>query len=100
MDRTVTITIRRAAMGLHARSPHARHIPIAGRRRGRVGRKAGHRIRASTSGELHLVTDAERDRLVAFLQSKQCGPCRRGDAKLDHGGCVEAEELIKIVERG
>jgi hypothetical protein len=46
------------------------------------------------------VTDAETERLVAFLRSKQCGPCRRGEATSDHAGCVEAEDLIGIVERG
>ena len=56
---------------------------------------------ASTAGSWHavVVTHAERERLVAFLRSKQCGPCRRGDAKREHPGCVEAEELIEIVEK-
>lgn len=40
----------------------------------------------------------EQDRLVAFLRSKMCGPCRRDGASADHPGCVEAEQLIAIVE--
>ncbi len=47
-----------------------------------------------------VVTDDERDRLIEFVRNKQCGPCRRGDIDRNHAGCVEAGELIEIVERG
>lgn len=44
------------------------------------------------------MTPEQRDRLIAFLQNKMCGPCRRGDVDPAHQGCVEAAELIEIVE--
>lgn len=45
------------------------------------------------------MTDHERQRLIDFLRKKQCGPCRRGAVDTGHAGCVEAAELIDIVER-
>jgi hypothetical protein len=45
------------------------------------------------------MTDDERRRLIEFLRNKQCGPCRRGHLDVEHAGCVEAAELIEIVER-
>ena len=44
------------------------------------------------------MTAAERARLIDFLRRKQCGPCRRGDLDSTHAGCVEAADLIDIVE--
>lgn len=45
------------------------------------------------------MTSEEKDRLVAFLLNKMCGPCRRAGADGDHEGCAEAEALIAIVSR-
>lgn len=44
------------------------------------------------------MTPDERERLISFLRRKQCAPCRAGDVDPSHGGCVEAAELIEIVE--
>ncbi len=44
------------------------------------------------------MTDEEQERLVEFLRRKMCGPCRRGDLNMGHEGCVEATELVAIVE--
>lgn len=42
--------------------------------------------------------EEDRERLVEFLRRKMCGPCRRGELNLAHEGCVEAADLIAIVE--
>lgn len=52
------------------------------------------------SARVMTMTDSERSRLVEFLRRKQCGPCRGGALDASHAGCVEAEDLIEIVERG
>ena len=46
------------------------------------------------------MTSEERDRLVAVLMKKMCGP-RAGEdgANAQHEGCLEAEALIAIVSR-
>jgi hypothetical protein len=44
------------------------------------------------------VRNEDRERLVEFLRGKMCGPCRRGDLNPAHDGCVEARQLIAIVE--
>ena len=82
----------------------SRRLP-PGRGRSRRPRALGPPACPSVGGMLCAwqpedVTDAERDRLVTFLRSKQCGSCRRGDATAEHPACVEAEELITIVELG
>jgi hypothetical protein len=46
------------------------------------------------------MTSEEKERLIAFLSKKMCGPCRTNGAEADHEGCVEAEALIEIVSRG
>lgn len=46
-----------------------------------------------------MLTRGEKERLISFLERKMCGPCRRDGAASNHPGCVEAEELIDIVER-
>lgn len=45
------------------------------------------------------MTKDELERLIVFLESKMCGPCRRDEPKLEHGGCVEAWALIEIASR-
>jgi len=45
------------------------------------------------------MTKGERDRLIEFLERKQCSPCRRGDLDRSHVGCMEAADLIAIVRR-
>ncbi len=40
----------------------------------------------------------ERQRLIDFLRKKMCGPCRRGDLNPEHEGCLEASDLIEIIE--
>lgn len=44
------------------------------------------------------MTRADQERLLDFLRRKQCAPCRRGQLDLSHSGCVEAEELIELVQ--
>lgn len=44
------------------------------------------------------MTREEKNRIIAFLRNKMCGPCRRDSADASHEGCVEAEQLITIVE--
>jgi len=39
-----------------------------------------------------------RERLTEFLRKKMCGPCRRGELNAEHEGCLEAAELVEIVE--
>lgn len=41
---------------------------------------------------------SDRDPLIDFLHRKMCRPCRDGDLNPGHVGCVEAAELITIVE--
>jgi len=53
-----------------------------------------------SGGRLCVVTDTEWERLIALLRSKQCGPCRCGDATSGDSWCVEADELIAVVGRG
>lgn len=45
------------------------------------------------------MTAAEQQRLVEFLERKQCTPCRRGNLDRSHVGCMEAADLIAIVRR-
>ncbi len=40
----------------------------------------------------------ERQRLIDFLRRKMCGPCRRGEVNPEHDGCVEASDLIELVD--
>lgn len=39
----------------------------------------------------------EKHRVIEFMRNKQCTPCRNGSLDPYHGGCVEAEELIEII---
>lgn len=41
---------------------------------------------------------ATRQRLITFLEKKMCRPCLRDGAAPGHDGCVEAEELIALVQ--
>lgn len=45
------------------------------------------------------MTKEDRERLIAFLESKMCRPCLRGRPIPEHPGCVEAAALIGIVRR-
>lgn len=45
------------------------------------------------------LTPSEKDRLIAVLLNKMCGPCRRNGADAGHEACVEAEALIEIVKK-
>jgi len=47
------------------------------------------------------MTPEEKDRLITFFRNKMCTPCRNSDGNPDpgHSGCVEAQELLEIVER-
>lgn len=45
------------------------------------------------------MTDDEQQRIIDFLQRKQCGPCRRGSVDRGHVGCAEAQDLIRVIER-
>ena len=45
------------------------------------------------------MTDDEQQRIIDFLQRKQCGPCRRGSVDAGHVGCAEAQDLIRVIER-
>jgi ribosomal protein S28E/S33 len=47
---------------------------------------------------MEIVRNEDKQRLIDFLRRKMCGPCRRGDLDIAHEGCVEAAELIVIVE--
>ena len=40
----------------------------------------------------------EQRRIIEFLRHKQCTPCRNGNLDPHHAGCVEAEELIEIID--
>lgn len=40
----------------------------------------------------------DKERIVSFLNKKMCGPCRRDGANPDHPACVEAAELIEIID--
>lgn len=44
------------------------------------------------------MTEQEKKRVITFLEKKMCGPCRRDGAVVEHEGCVEAQELIEIVQ--
>lgn len=44
------------------------------------------------------MTPDERNRLISFLQKKMCAPCRQQGANPEHPGCLEAQELLEIVE--
>ena len=46
------------------------------------------------------MTADEQERLIRFLQSKMCRPCLKDGADSEHSGCVEAQALIEIVQRG
>ena len=47
------------------------------------------------------MTLEEKERLIRFFRNKMCGPCKNSEGRpsLDHPACVEAQELLEIIER-
>lgn len=45
------------------------------------------------------MTADEIDRLITFLRTKMCRPCRDGTPNPEHHGCCEASELIETMRR-
>ena len=47
------------------------------------------------------MTPEEKDRLITFFRNKMCAPCRNSDGNPnpDHSGCVEAQELLEVIQR-
>jgi hypothetical protein len=43
------------------------------------------------------MTRHEQKRLLAFLKTKQCAPCRRGNLDPTRSGCLEAEDLVDVI---
>lgn len=42
--------------------------------------------------------ERDKERLIEFLSMKMCGPFRRDGPNPDHPGCVEAAELVEVIE--
>ena len=44
------------------------------------------------------MTLSDSERLIDFLRKKMCGHCKRGAVSVQHDGCLEAAELVSMVE--